>query len=195
MSFFEYSIIYFDNCVINFAQDRTVINVIESLVKSFNLPIVYSLKIKMTGVDCYSAIEFLQKALKQREIDFPTRKQVLIIVYDNPFVDEPIKLVKFARNCAFFTKDLRGWSPQNEKITDQQDIGFRLNSTLDNVDGLNYSESNSTYIDNYIYFSALWSFSGNNNLPVLFHVSPQVTENEMFMAFEKLNNYFLNLGE
>lgn len=193
MSFYEYSIVYFDNCVVNYSQDRTVINAIESLINSSNLPIVYSLKIQMNGIDCFEAVNFLKKALNQRSIDFQHRKQVLIIIYDHPFVNESIKVVSSASNRAFFTRDLKGWNPYNEKITNDYEIGDRIYSPLDNVPGLNYYESNSTYIDNYIYYLSLWSLFEIKCLPILFHVPMHVTESKMLQAIEKLNTYFLNI--
>jgi hypothetical protein len=188
MSYNEYSIIYFDDCVINQSPNRNVIQAVESLLKAHDIPIVYSLKIRMTGVDCFNTIEFLQKALVQRKIEYKHRTQILLIIYDHPFVGESVKLITSAKNVAFFTRDLNNWSPNNEHISFNIEKFVIKYSPFMNIKGIECFGSNSLYLDNYIYFLALLYSENIPCYPLLFHVPAQVTSEDLVCAIRKIDN-------
>jgi len=187
MSYNEYSIIYFDDCVINRSPNRNVIQAIESLSEGHGLHILYCLKIRMAGMDCKSAIEFLQKALIHRKLEYQHRKQILLIIYDHPFVDGSVKLITSAKNYAYFTRDLDNFSPKDSKITDDLEKLIIKNSPYVNIEGIEYSVSNSSYLDNYIHFLALFYLENIPCYPLLFHVPAQVTSEDLKCVIEKLN--------
>jgi hypothetical protein len=163
----------------------------KNLRKSSKIPVFQSLKLRISSKDCLNAVDFLQTAIKSRKELFKDRIQVVLILYDLPFIKNDLKAVESARNLKSFTKDLDGYSVLNEKITSQADENYFFPTSLLNVSGLNYCRSGSLYIDNFLYFHSLWRFY-NLSDTLLFHVPHDCSEEQLLEVYEKISKHYLN---
>lgn len=186
----EITFLYFDNCIINHSKPRTIIPVIESLQKHSKLPIVFNMKIRISKNDCEKTLRFLKSALAERKKMYE-RDQVLIILYDLPFIEEGIKVVRSARNQISLTSDLDGLSLKQQKIDENLDESQFLVSPLESIgneENLEFRDSRSLYIDNFVYFRALRELDDVQT--VLLHVSYNLCEEQIIELYEKILKVF-----
>lgn len=161
MKYIEYSFLGFDNSPL--FDSSASKNIVEDLPNSFKLPMVYHTYIPLSGQDCQIAIRNLSLCLNHRISEFPDRRQVLIIFYDNPFIQD-FEIQRKAYNSAYFVDDIRNCRPENAKITEEEEFESIRESALPIIPGFAESTIKSKYIDNFIYYLALKEFNGNSML-------------------------------
>ena len=105
MEYVEFSFIGFDDSPIS--DPSASKQLIESLYDNLQFPILYHHYIPPAGCDCRNIISNLFKALSLRKEEFPNRRQVLIICYDNLYINK-ICIQTKAYNNVSFTTDCRG---------------------------------------------------------------------------------------
>jgi hypothetical protein len=152
MEYIEFSFIGFEDSVVyNPSVSKSMVL---SMQKNLKFPVLYTSITQLSGLDCRDTISNLEYGLKVRLSEFPLRKQVVIILYDNINIEKCCIQTK-SYNNATFTSDLRNWRPKNEKIKKSHELNSILSSSTPPIDDFEELKIQSKYLDNYIYYLSI----------------------------------------
>jgi hypothetical protein len=174
----EFSFVSFDECVVNRHPNRNIERVLKRLAGEKTVPVLYNYSLMMAADDCRDMIAFLQLNLRRRIENNPGIGQVLIILYDSP-IFQGLAVQTKAFNRVSFTSDLRGWAPRDEKIEAEYGLDTYRASNLVNMQGIEESQAQSRYIDNYLFFLALKDIETVGADALLVYTSSEIELNSL----------------
>ena len=151
MEYIEFSFIAFDDSPLFESSESK--KIVESTT-FLDLPIVYHTYIPLAGFDCRILTKIITNCLRSRKQEFPKRKQVILIIYDNPFIEE-LQIQTKAFNVASFTADVRNWNPVDQSIIESEDLESVRETRINFITEFTELDTVSTYIDNYLYYLLL----------------------------------------
>jgi hypothetical protein len=145
--------------------------------------VIYTQEVKLSAFDSSLAIKNLHNGLKDRLQSYPSRKQVLIHLFDN-FTSPDYLLQDRGRNEASFTGDARGFKPRKQQINKSYPITHTLSTPLPVTElktllashPFEVLDHEKLYVDNYIFYSSLTRGVSSGVLPLLVYIPSTLSD-------------------